>query len=265
MLVMAAMLASGSVQAQAQAEVNTGEDVTRPLTRFDLKYQYQNLAPSDHDNAQIITARVDKPLGPSADWQFATRFDVPVYITDGVSSDNPDGQTTAGLGDMLLQVLLAHAPSTSRFGWATGARLVFPTASEDQMGFGKWRIVSTVGGRYFVPEITQGSWVALIARYDVAVAGDSGRRHISELQLAPQLYIQLPDTWFLNFYPATDIRYNFAEQRPDDTGRWFVPLDVVAGKMLNKTTVASMEVSFPIVNEYKLYDSKIEARIGFFF
>jgi hypothetical protein len=37
------------------------------------------------------------------------------------------------------------------------------------------------------------------------------------------------------------------------------------GKMLNKTTVVSMEVSIPIIKDYNVYDFKAEVRVGFFF
>lgn len=62
---------------------------------------------------------------------------------------------------MLLQGLLINTP-TPRFAWAVGTQLIFPTASEDEMGGGKWRLVPTVGARYNLPEITPGSWAALL-------------------------------------------------------------------------------------------------------
>ena len=263
--VLAAILGSRLARAEDTGEINEGEDDTRPLARLDIKYQYLNLPSVENDNTQVITLRVDKPFVLSPEWQLATRFDLPLYITDAVSSDNPNGRTSAGLGDVLLQGLLIHASPQSRFSWLTGARLVFPTASEDQMGTGKWQIISTLGGRYFMPEITPGSWIALITRYGVSFAGDQDRNDIKDLQFAPKLYIQLPGTWFVNFYPATDIRYNLAPKRPGDTGRWFVPLDVVGGKMLTKSMIASFEISVPIVNQYKVYDLKLEARVGYFF
>ena len=55
------------------------------------------------------------------------------------------------------------------------------------------------------------------------------------------------------------------DKRPGDKGKWFVPFNAMVGKMVNKSTVASLEVGVPIVNDYQVYDFKIEGRIGFFF
>lgn len=263
-LAMAVVLASGPAWAAEEEEVNTGQDPTRPLTRFDIRYQYQNLPPDDDDNAHIFTLRADKPFPLSKEWSFAGRLDVPLFLTEAVSTDNPDGDYEFGLGDLLVQGLLINA-LTERFAWAFGAQLIFPSASQDQMGGGKWRIVPTVGARYSLPEITNGSWFAGLVRYDVSYAGEEDRRSISELQLAPILYIQLPDLWFVNLYPSSDIRYNFGSKRPGDSGRWFFPFNFMVGKMLTRSIVASVEIGVPIVDDYEVYDFKLEARIGFFF
>ena len=125
----------------------------------------------------------------------ATRLDLPLFLTDAVSPNNPGGASLLGVGDMLLQGLLIYAP-TQRFAVVGGTQMIFPTASRDNMGAGKYRLVPTLGARYNLPEITKGSWAAFLLRYDYDVAGESDRRHISELQLAPLVNIALPDGWF---------------------------------------------------------------------
>jgi hypothetical protein len=151
------------------------------------------------------------------------------------------------------------------FAWAFGAQAIFPTASEDGMGGGKYRLVPTVGARWNMPQWGAGAWFAGLVRYDFDVAGKDNRRHVSELQLAPIVNLALPQHWFINFYPSSDIRYNFPGKNPGDKGKWFVPFNAMVGKMVNKSTVASLEIGVPIVNDYQVYDFKIEARIGFFF
>jgi hypothetical protein len=245
-------------------EVNNGQDPTKPLTRVDLRYQYQNLPPSHDDNAHIFTLRADKPFVLAPGWSLATRLDVPLFLTDAVSRDNPKGAYQFGQGDLLVQGLLINAPSPD-FAWAFGAQAIFPTAREEQMGGGKYRLVPTLGARYNLPAISQGSWTAFLLRYDVDTGGDNHRSHISELQLAPLVNFALPDQWFLNLYPSSDIRINLLDKRPGDKGKLFLPFNFMVGKLLTKSIVGSIEIGFPIVNDYRVYDFKTEFRLGFFF
>jgi hypothetical protein len=107
----AAVLVSGLVWA-AEEEVNNGQDPTRPLTRLDFRYQYQNLPPDDHDNAHIFTLRADKPFVLSQRWQMVAWLDMPLYLTDAISRDNPMGDYKFGTGDLLVQGLVIHALDT---------------------------------------------------------------------------------------------------------------------------------------------------------
>ena len=117
-LAVAVFLVGGPLWA-AEEEVNNGQDPTKPLTRLDFRYQYQNLPPDDHDNAHIITPRADKPFVLAPGLSLATRIDLPLFITDAVSPDNPGGASLFGIGDMLLQGLLIYSPS-KRFAMAGG-------------------------------------------------------------------------------------------------------------------------------------------------
>jgi hypothetical protein len=250
--------------AGAKEEVSNRQDFTPPLTRVDVRFQYRNSPPSDHDNGYITTLRVDKPFRLGKAWSLATRLDLPFFITDAISADNPNGNYEFGLGDVLVQGLFINR-LTQRFAWGFGTELIFPTATQDQMGIGKYQVLPTAVFVVTIPEITKGSWFALLGRYDVSFGGYDDREDKRELQFAPTLNISLPYSWFVDLYPSGDIRYNLGDQRPGDTGRWFVPFNFMVGKMLTKSIVGSVEVGFPIINEYQVYDFKIEGRIGFFF
>jgi hypothetical protein len=245
-------------------EVNNGQDPTKPLTRLDFRYQYLNLPPSSDDNAHIFTLRADKPFVLAPGWSLATRLDVPLFLTEAVSRDNLRGVYQFGQGDLLMQGLLINSP-TSEFAWAVGAQTIFPTAREEEMGGGKYRLVPTAGARYNLPAISKGSWAALLLRYDFDLGGDDSRSHVSELQLAPLVNFALPDRWFLNLYPSSDIKINLGKQRPGDKGSLFLPLNFMVGKMLTQNLVGSVEIGFPLIDDYRVYDFKMEWRVGFFF
>jgi hypothetical protein len=261
---LAAIAMGFSLAAHAAEEVNNGQDPTKPLTRIDLRYQYQNAPPASNDNVHILTPRADKPFPLGGGWSVATRVDLPMFHTQTVNPDNPDGGYSFGMGDVLLQALFIKTESPD-FAWAIGAQAIFPTASEDGMGGGKYRLVPTLGARWNTPALGKGSWIALVGRYDFDVAGKDNRSHFSELQFSPIVNLPLAQGWFLNIFPSSDIRYNLREERPGDKGKWFVPFNFMLGKMVDKSTVASLEVGVPIINDYQVYDFKIEARIGFFF
>jgi hypothetical protein len=244
--------------------VNNGMDITRPLTRFDVRYQFQNLPSPANGNNNIFILRADRPFTLESNMKLSTRIDMPFLVSNAIGPDNLDGKTKAGLGDFLAQAHFIYVPS-QRFAYLTGAQFMFPTASTDEMGSGKYTILPTLGARMDMHEISRGSFSAMLFRYNVDYAGNSSRKHISELQFAPFVLINLPQLWFINLFPSPDIRYNFADERPGDKGRWFIPLDFMVGKMLNKTTVVSMEVSIPIIKDYNVYDFKAEVRVGFFF
>lgn len=241
----------------AEEELNNGEDFTRPLSRFDLRYRFEEKA-DDVDQSTFIL-RLDRPIPLSKEWKIATRFEQPLVLNDMTSADNPAGVTRFGTGDFLAQAALIDTV-TKRFAWGFGTRVVFPTASEDQFGSGRYQLVPLAGFRYSLPELSSGSFFQPLARYDFDVDGDANRKHISRFRFSPTLNIALPRRWYLTLYPSQDIVL-------DNIGdhRWFIPADFLIGHHLSDRVVASLEISIPIIKEFTLYDFKLEGRIGFSF
>jgi hypothetical protein len=61
---------------------------------------------------------------------------------------------------------------------------------------------------------------------------------------------------------TTDIRVNYGDPVTGQTGRLFFPLDVMLGRNLSKTVMASVEVGVPVIKDYPVYDFKTMLRLN---
>ena len=75
------------------------------------------------------------------------------------------------------------------------------------------------------------------------------RRDISTLELQPLLNIGLSRNWFVVLYPSPDIRLNYGDPISGQTGRLFLPADVLVEIRLNQNCVVGLELSTPIIKK----------------
>jgi Putative MetA-pathway of phenol degradation len=207
-----------------------------------------------------VTLRGDYRFEVAPQWKIALRTDLPFSVKNPVSNDNPSGSYLQGLGDADVQVAVLH-DFNARWAAGLGGRLIAPTG-DDNLTSGKWQAMPLAGFRYMLPEVSKGSYFIALARYDISFAGDPTKKNISNLQLAPELNITLFNQWFVTLYPSPDIRANYGDHVTGQTGRLFLPLDVMLGRNLTKDVVASIEVGAPIIKDYPVYNFKTELRIN---
>jgi hypothetical protein len=242
---------------------NSGEDITNPLNRFDLRLQVKTLPDGtasagqalDDRRAETLTLRSDLLLFPKPN-QLGLRFDLPLIWNNKPDSENPSGLTKFGLGDFLMQAIYVHTID-ARWAGAIGMRMVIPIATSDAFGSGKLQLVPTVAVRAELPEISSGSNVGLILRQFVSVAGDSSRSNINKFGLEPFSNVGLPRQWFLNSSPK--MTYDLY------TKKWFVPLDLMVGKKFGTRWVTSLEYQYGLVGSSDNYKQWLELRVGHFF
>jgi hypothetical protein len=235
--------------------LNTGQDVTRPLARVDMRAGYSQ--GNDGTNTGTFILRHDRPVRLGEGTTLGLRVDLPVVVNDAANASG-ERNLAGGLGDVLVQALVSHALDRD---WAigAGAQLTAPSAMRDRFGGGRWRAVPTAGVRYsLTDQISPGSFALAAARYDVDFAGESRRPRRRKAQFSPTVNVVLPERYFVTLLPSTDIRLNTA------TGRWFVPANVAVGRVWPGSMVASAEIGVPIIRDYPVYDVKAELRVGFF-
>jgi hypothetical protein len=238
---------------ESEEPLNTGNDFTRPINRFDFRFTVQEKG--DDATQSKFTLRLDHPFQIADAWKIAVRLDMPFVLSNSTSSDNPNGKYGFGAGDFLAQGALINTFS-ERFAYGAGLRVLFPTANADQFGGGKYQFIPFIGFRYSIPELTKGSYFEPVVRYDADVGGYGGRKHVSQLQMGPMFNLDFPGRCFLTLYPSQDIVLNTIGGR-----KWFVPADFMIGQKINKNTIVAIEISIPIIREFTLYDFKLEARI----
>jgi hypothetical protein len=227
-------------------------------------------APTTGSNGAITSAttetlnfRYDHSVDLAPSWVLALRSDLPVVAKNPVSSSNPNGDYLVGVGDSNIQAAIINNLS-QRFAVGFGARLITPTGG-DTFGSEKWQIMPIVGARYGLWEINSASYFEPVFRYDVSFAGDPTRRNISNLQIRPTFNLDLPDQWFITFFPSPDIRINFGDPITGQTGRLFLPFDFRVGRQLAENAAISFELGVPIIKDYPVYNIKTQLRFNLTF
>lgn len=245
-------------QTGSAEDTSIRRDPASPRSRFDLRLKHRDLS-DDHYSA-TTTFRLDTPVPLGGGWLLALRFDLPLVLTDRPSPDNPDGDSQFGSGDFLSQFFFITPPQgqSKRFRLGLGAQLLWPTASHDEMGTGKYQGAPSIFGLYFTPELGRGSFAGLVLRDFFSYAGDDARRDIHELSVQPGLSVNLPRQWFVSLFP--DVRINW-----EDDAKAFVPFDLELGKIIAGNVITSVTLDVPIVDDYKLYGWQVELRLGLFF
>jgi hypothetical protein len=242
---------------------NTGQDFFRPPSNlFQVLYGYQQAPGSSGTTVTTDTLnfRFDHRIDLSPQSLVVLRTDLPLLAKNPVGSSNPSGSYLYGVGDADAQTTVIYN-FDQRWAGGAGLRLIAPTGG-DVIGSGKWQLMPVAGFRYGLPEISSGSYLEPFARYDVSFAGDPAKRNISNLQLAPYFSLRLPDTWFIAFYPSSDIRINFGDPVPGQTGRLFLPFDARVGRNLTDHVALSLEIGVPIINAYPVYNFKAQIRLN---
>ncbi len=187
-------------------------DVLNVQRLLQILYQVKTSPGTDLNGNPVTTTtdtwklRWDSTYMLSSQWWLVLRGDLPYLAKDKYTDSNPNGDFLYGLGDADIQAALIDNIN-ARWKAGAGARLIAPTG-DAALGSGKWQIMPIAGVRYALPEISSGSYVEPLMRYDVSFAGDPTRRSISNLQVAPMLNISLP---------RDPLELRRSDHRPDGT------------------------------------------------
>ena len=180
-----------------------------------------NLGIGPYNRGQnVINIQPVVPFHLTDKWNLITRTILPVIY-------QPDPSTTSlgtfGLGDLNPALFLSPA-NPGRLIWGVGSALVFPTATEHDLGQGKWS-----AGPSFVLLAQPGHWtLGLLANNVWSFAGQSDRATVNQFLAQYFINYNLSQGWYLTSAPI--ITANWAA--PQSRNVWTVPFGAGVGRIM---------------------------------
>jgi hypothetical protein len=144
----------------------------------------------------------------------------------------PSPVSKSGVGDLTLFDLLSFKQSWGR--WGAGVTLTFPTASERELGSGKWQAGPSAAILYTgIANLTAG----FVLQNPVSFTGASDREKVNQLVLSPTLTYTLKGGWFAGM---TDYNWTF---NWTSQGAATIPVGVQVGRVV---TIGKQPVSLAV-------------------
>jgi hypothetical protein len=191
------------------------------------------------------------PIQLSNDWNLITRWIVPVVYQPNLLAA---GGAANGLGDINPTFLLSPAHPGSLI-WGFGPTLLFPTATQQSLGQGKWGagpaiVLATQPGPWTLGVLTNNIW---------SYAGDRERSPVDQLVVQYFANYNLKNGWYTGTQPILTCNW-----KATASNGWTVPFGWSAGKIvrLGKQAVnAQLGAYYDLIHPRDLPYGKWEIRL----
>ncbi len=200
-----------------QAKPNLVKQANAPISsilqlRLQDTYQPQFTGPDGEGNAVTLSVTMPFPKRRLLPLPQLSLLTIPAVIT------TPGGLT--GFGDLRFVDVAVFKAGESVI-WGIGPTFVFPTATRDETGQGKWQ-VGPAAVAAFYPE----RWlVGVVVQNPISFAGDSDRKEVNAMVLQPFITYQLGDGWFIRSQPQMVFNWK--------NGKQLLPLDIGVGRVFS--------------------------------
>jgi hypothetical protein len=247
-LVMIAVLTMSALAADAPSatETPTGEEKSESLTEISKKltnpvseiwsitFQQNNYKlvtiPGHEDRwSSNLNFQPVMPISLTEDFMLITRPVMPLFISEPhpvMETSSPsevDVQTTTGFGDTIFMEMLGLSQKlTGNWLLGIGPTFIFPTATTDFTGQGKWQ----VGPAAVVGYLSEKHILGVFVQNWTSFAGDSSRPNTNSMNLQPIVAIFLPHGWSIGYSGNM-----LANWKADSGNVWTVPIGVGISKV----------------------------------
>lgn len=163
------------------------------------------------------------------EWNLVNRALIPIGDVDGpiAGPDNPNPGSTgsaSGLGDINYSAYFSPV-KYDKIVWGVGPSINMPTASDDQLGSGKW----SAGITGVALSTTDWGSLGVLGRQLWSFSGDDDRSDVNQTLIEPFLNYNLSNGWFL----LTDLIITANWEADDSKNRWTVPIGAGVGRVFN--------------------------------
>jgi hypothetical protein len=221
-MVVSCMWLSNQAVAQDGGKAELAQELTNPiadLVTIPIQMNFDNNIGVDDEGSKVTTnIQPVIPVVINNDWNLITRTIFPFISQDNISSG---GGSQSGLGDITEQLFFSpKQPTAGGIIWGAGAVLIFPTASDSQLGTEKWSL-----GPAGVAISMRGPWtLGALGNHAWSIAGDSDRADINNTFLQPFVAYTWPNAWTAVI--QSESNYNW------ETEQWSIPVNVAASKLV---------------------------------
>ena len=177
-----------------------------------------NVGPDDSIQ-NILNIQPVVPFSITKDWNLITRTIMPlVWQPEFI----PGQGRTFGLGDIVFTGFFSP-DKPSKYIWGVGPALLFPSATDDMLGTGKWG-----AGPSAVVVGMDGPWVyGLLISNIWSFAGSDSRRDVNLMTIQYFVNYNLSNGWYLVSAPLIT-----ANWEADGGEKWTLPFGAGAGKII---------------------------------
>lgn len=239
--------ASTTTHSTPSAEQQNLEEVNRQLSNpissvWSLTFQFNNFFldgfPSDKTRVQnVLNFQPVIPLHLTENWNLISRPIFPFIFSSPVFTPGEGFDYKGGFGDMAFFSLLSPAKSGN---WllGIGPTFIFPTASKEALGQGKFQI----GPAAIIGFLNKEWLIGVLPQQWWSVAGDDSRLDTSQANIQYFILRFLPKAWSVGMSPNVLIDW-----KADDDNKATFPIGASIGKTVK---VGKLPINFGIQGQW---------------
>jgi hypothetical protein len=244
----------GDLRASAQNPISS-------LISLPFKLTFDEGASNGNGTILNINPVVPVTVG---DWNIVNRALIPLANVDGaiVGPNNPNPQggagSATGLGDINYSAFLSPV-KYDKVIWGIGPSINLPTASDDQLGSGRWSAGPTAVA------LATPKWgsLGILGRQLWSFAGPSNRGDVNQTLIEPFVNYNLSNGWYL----VTDLVIT-ANWQAKSNNTWTVPLGAGVGRIFkigDQAVNTKLEAYYNVEKPDGAPDSTISFQFQFLF